>query len=102
MSVHLHIERLLVDGDAIDHRRAAYWQRALEQSLAALIAEPAVSARLRGLSTLEVHTVAASRGTAQARASTPATPARLAERIVGNVLSLGTRNASLAGSRGKP
>jgi hypothetical protein len=101
MSVHLHIERLLVDGDAIDHRNAAHWQRALEQSLAALIAEPAVSARLRGLSTLQVDTLSAPRGTPQARAGTPATPVRLAERIVGNVLALGTRGASLTGSRGR-
>jgi hypothetical protein len=47
MTVHLHIDRLVLDGLALDRLEARRLQLALERMLSARFADPALLARLR-------------------------------------------------------
>jgi|GEM_PF-2146807 len=53
MSVHVHIDRLIIDSNLLDGSSPRKVQRAIEQALRAQLAMPGVAAGLSGLGHLE-------------------------------------------------
>ncbi|MBA8889954.1 hypothetical protein FHW12_004201 [Dokdonella fugitiva] len=88
MSVHLHIDRLVLDGVALDRAEARRLQLALERMLAARFADPALQAGLRRSPSIESRAVNAAETVAAAPPE--ASAARIADHVA--AIALGARS----------
>lgn len=91
MSVHLHIERLVLDGLDLDRFEARRLHVAIERMLAARFGEPALQARLQAPSPRAFETRAQQRARARPIALAPLErgAAQIAERVVAQVSAHG-------------